>query len=145
MKPNSLLLAGFILLAAVSLRAADVTLSNLNTTVIIDPDSPAGIKSWVVDGVSHLKQQWFWYRIGTNLPALSIDTLTNRTVTQPNARQVEIVCQNAEVRITISLALLGGGTGSRAADLSYGLTLENLKTTNIVLHLLDHRPGFFDG
>ncbi len=64
------LLGGGLLCAALGMaspaQAAPITLVDHNSSVTIDPDSQAGMHDWVVDGVDHLFQQWFWYRIGSN-------------------------------------------------------------------------------
>lgn len=56
--------------------AADIILTDGSSTATIDPDSRDGMKSWVVDGVEHLQQQWFWYRSVAMTSEESIDTLT---------------------------------------------------------------------
>jgi hypothetical protein len=48
----------------VSAAWSDVILSDGNSTATFDPYSSAGLKSWEVDGINHIAQQWFWCRIG---------------------------------------------------------------------------------
>src|SRR5215471_5719398 len=52
------------------------TLTDNNSVAQIDPNGQAGMFSWTVDGVQNLFQQWFWYRVGTNGPENSIDTIS---------------------------------------------------------------------
>src|SRR5689334_7430194 len=43
-----------------------------------------------LSGGSFVKQQWFWYRIGTNDPESSIDTISPPIVTQPDSRRANV-------------------------------------------------------
>ena len=53
---------GLGLVAAPAMAAT--TLTDDNSTALIDLSSSAGLSSWKIDGKEHLNQQWFWYRVG---------------------------------------------------------------------------------
>jgi hypothetical protein len=61
--------------AAQPALATDYTLTDLNSSATISVDTQAGMYSWVVNGVSNLYQQWFWYRVGSTGGQASVDTL----------------------------------------------------------------------
>ena len=52
---------------------AQVALTDANSSANIDPFSTAGVdfrgmNNWTVDGVNHMFQQWFWFRVGEGGP-----------------------------------------------------------------------------
>jgi len=55
------------------------TLQDGNSLVTVDVGSQAGVTGWTVDGVDNLRQQWFWYRVGSSSEA-SIDTISPAAV-----------------------------------------------------------------
>jgi hypothetical protein len=61
--------------AAQPALATDYVLSDLNSSATVSTSTQAGMYSWVVNGVSNLYQQWFWYRVGTTGGQSSLDTL----------------------------------------------------------------------
>ena len=64
---------------AVAAHATPVVLTDGtsdNSSATIDPLAQSGQSTWVVSGVNHLAQQWFWYSVGTSAPQ-SISTLSN--------------------------------------------------------------------
>lgn len=69
-----------VLLAVLSVapvsHAATYILTNYNSTASIDTASQSGFYDWTVDGLNYLRQEQFWYRVGSTGPEHSIDTLT---------------------------------------------------------------------
>jgi hypothetical protein len=118
-------------------------LSDRNSMVVIDPASQAGMSSWTVDGVEHLRQQWFWYRVGTT-PEASIDTLTltNATASNANGRQGdEILTLNysgSGFELQIKYSLVGGTLGSRASGLSEQIMVTNTSFGPLDFHLFQY-------
>ena len=53
------------------------TLTDRNSIACVNtgPNNQQGMFDWYVDGVDQLSKQWFWYRIGSNGPEQSIDTI----------------------------------------------------------------------
>jgi hypothetical protein len=62
--------------AAPLAQALPVTLQDGSALVTIDPGSPDGVSGWAVDGITHLRTQWFWVRVGAAGPETSLDALT---------------------------------------------------------------------
>lgn len=67
---------GGLLGAAPAAQALPVTLQDGSALVTIDPGSQDGVSGWAVDGVTHLRTQWFWVRVGAAGPETSLDALT---------------------------------------------------------------------
>ena len=64
----------FMLAVTATAQAALYTLTDDNSTAVIEGGSSAGVGTWTIDGTDHMFQQWFWYRVGNTAEA-SIDTL----------------------------------------------------------------------
>ncbi len=61
---------------AASANATVHTLADGNSLVGVDDSSQAGMFAWQADGMNHLYQQWFWFRVnGVDSQEHSIDTL----------------------------------------------------------------------
>jgi hypothetical protein len=61
--------------AAEPAAAVPVTLQDGSAVVSIDPDSQDGVSGWAVNGITHLRTQWVWLRVGDTGPETSIDAL----------------------------------------------------------------------
>jgi hypothetical protein len=130
---------GLTLLAA-PMAKADVTLTDQNSTVIIDPTSQAGVHNWTVDGTNNLFQQWFWYRIGDDPTGQhSIDTISAPVITPfLGTRGVDLAYSNAALAAEVSYTLTGGSAGSHTSDLSEVLQLINTSADTITLHFFQY-------
>ena len=67
--------AGVIAFGAAGASAQIITLDDLNSTARFNIGSQVGQDTWLVDGVDHMFQQWFWYRADGDQFERSIDTL----------------------------------------------------------------------
>lgn len=115
--------------------SADLVLADDNSTMTIDPNSQAGMYSWVVDGTDHLYQQWFWYRVAGMDWEESIDTLDLDFAgvadsifdpdTDPEQGYLRYISANL-FEIEITLVLNGGGPGTRTSDLAESIEIINL-------------------
>ncbi|MEK6677761.1 MAG: hypothetical protein AABZ47_19175 [Planctomycetota bacterium] len=73
---GSVMLVAVASIATVSTtQAATFTITDQNSRASFDTTSQNGMYEWVVDGVNHLSQEWFWYRTGSMTSELSVDTL----------------------------------------------------------------------
>jgi len=73
--------AFFIFATSVCSYAA-MTLTDGNSSISLDPASPAGAYTWSVDGQEQLFKHWFWYRVSdttTDTPEHSVDTSSSST------------------------------------------------------------------
>jgi hypothetical protein len=84
-----------------------ITLTDGNTTAIVDPYSSAGMKYWSVNGQNQLNQQWFWYRIDGGAQQ-SIDTIGAPTLVT-NANTLTTTYANPNLSVAITYTLNGGG------------------------------------
>jgi hypothetical protein len=124
---------------------ADVMLTDLNSTVTIDPTSQAGINGWIVDGVNQLYQQWFWYRIGDSSGQSSIDTLSAPVITQITPKQVDLTYQNDQLKVEVDYTLTGGASGSHASDLGEIVRVTNVSSQAIPLRFFQYADFDLNG
>lgn len=107
--------------------SAIATLSDLNSNVQIDTDSQDGMFVWSVDGVDHLCQQWFWYRIGDQGPESSVETLGPAIVNQATPRYVTtLYSAPGSFNLQVDYLLTGGTAGSRTSDIAESIRIVNL-------------------
>ena len=106
---------------------ASVILQDLNSKAEVDLTSGAGVYSWTVDGIENLRQQWFWYRVGTVGPELPLDTIGQPVVKtsdgdwDPGDERVIARYANPTgggLVVTIDYILTGGPVGSGASDMA---------------------------
>jgi len=124
--------------------ANPVTLVDDNSTATIDYESSDGMYSWIVDGVDHLYQQWFWYRVGSQGGEASIDTLTlgNHGATDTNFDGdddtffVEYLGGGFSVEIRFSLD--GGTPLSGGADMAEQITVHNMTGGSMDFHFFQY-------
>lgn len=130
-----LVLAMAVLISPAS--AAVYTLSSGNSTVTIDPASPYGMTSWVVDGVNQLAEQWWYYRIGETGVAL-INTLGNPVVTQTNPRTLTLQYYGQFVDFSVKYTLMGGPVGSGTASIGEQASIKNKTAALLPFHLFEY-------
>ena len=128
--------------------AMGVTMVDRNSTVVVDPDSANGINSWTVDGIDHMFQQWFWYRIGPDGPESSIDTLGAVAVGSadidghPGDELLSLTYtgagETAGITLNVLLTLSGGLPGSGASDLAEIITIDNTSGGSVNFHLFQY-------
>jgi hypothetical protein len=130
---------------ATTANASVVTLTDGNSTVAIDPDSQAGVYSWMVDGNNNLYQQWFWYRVGSTGGQSSIDTISAPTVTPIGSNIVDITYSNSLLSIDVRYSLLGGPAGSFTSDLAEQIRITNLSGRPLDLHFFQYSDFDLNG
>jgi len=134
----TLLLAAIVAcgLMTTTASAAVINLQDLNSTVTINSGTSDGMESWVVDGIEHMYQQWFWYRVGNN-PEDSIDTLLHNDavdvkVTNGNFNagddraKLRYTDPNGQFQILVDYVLTGGLAGTNTSDVAETITINNL-------------------
>src|ERR1041385_4413826 len=82
-------------LGFVRAAAAPVVLFNGNSSITLDPTSPAGISDWIVDGQDLLHQQWFSFGIGSGAMS-SIETIGTPTILRPNDGTIQLTYANSQ-------------------------------------------------
>jgi hypothetical protein len=124
----------------VSVRAyavAGVTLADLNSTVTMDPYSQAGVNQWLVDGTSALKQQWFWYRVGS-VAEKSIDTLGVPVITSTASNSVKLTYGVGNFDVQVTYTLNGALPGSGTSDLGEQIKINNYTTNAMDFHFFQY-------
>jgi len=126
--------------------AAIITLEDANSTAVWDLDSSAGQKDWIVDGVDHMTQQWFWYRVGSSGREYSIDTLTLGTSTTVDTNGngkddllfVEYTSTALSFTVSLKFILTGGTTGSSNSDIMESVKVVNTGSESLDFHLFQY-------
>jgi hypothetical protein len=139
-------LALFIMGCLSSLSLADnITLTDDNSIVTVNPTSQSGMNSWIVDGKSCDAKQWFWYRIGTSGPEQSIDSLplTGSTCVDSDTDgggydTINLTYENAQLQIYVQLRLMGSDPGTGNSDISEIIKLKNKTTSYMDLHFFQY-------
>jgi hypothetical protein len=129
---------GWLLLCAAGPAAAvPVTLQDGSALVSVDPGSQDGVSAWAVNGIAHLRTQWFWLRVGDAGPETSLDTLaeTARVASDGNGDGQDDTLSLSladpqqrfalELRWTLTGSPFGPPTASASSSLSLDLTLTN--------------------
>jgi hypothetical protein len=75
MKRAALLGSALAVLATATVTTASPVLVDRNSTLEVDPYSPAGLYNWTVDGVDAMRTESFWYRIGDTGPEHPVSDL----------------------------------------------------------------------
>lgn len=121
----------------IAARAHTLSLTDNNSTIIIDPHSSAGFFSWVVDGIPHLNQEWSWLRFGGaafESPVSSLFLVTDTIL--PGVPEIFMVWQDIPIPpppipppvpglvVIASYSLIGGppGSGISQVQQKYGFT-----------------------
>lgn len=106
-------------------------LTDGNSSVDVNASTQAGVNNWSVDGVDHLNQQWFWFRVGNNAEQ-SIDTLSLLNTQLADADndgggddKVTLTYEGTGFEIEVSFTLKGGLIGSGDSDLGETITITN--------------------
>ncbi len=132
------LLSGLLFSAPASADVVVLTSNNstatFNTGANPSPPGPSlttGQTSWFVDGVSHLKRQWFWYRVGDVSGESAIDTLFQTAIDTSVPNQLGVQYGNAPTAdastffVTLTATLSGGSPGSFTSDLEETIEIDN--------------------
>jgi len=110
------------------------TLTDGNSVAEFDLTSAAGLQNWFVDGIDHLQQQWFWYRVGALGQETSIDNLTlsmaklSDTNEDPGMDTLYVKYLGTNVKLELTFLLTGGSTGSYMSDIAETIRITNTST-----------------
>jgi len=119
------------------------TMTSLNSSVGINVNAggstPAGMASWLVDGVNQVQQQWFYYRIGDSSANQSIDTIGSASVLQTaNTLSVSYTNSPSTYYFTVKYTLTGGSLGSGQSSLGETVRFFNTSPNSLALSLFDY-------
>ncbi len=141
------MLAAICLVLTAPVRG-DTVLQDNNSTAYIDTDGGTGMTSWVVDGVDHLSQQWFWYRVGNAAEAplanggnliLVGEIASNGDFDVGNEHMVALY-RDVDNRFTIQVTfdLNGGLPGNSTSDIAEVITINNLTNSSLDFHFYQY-------
>lgn len=122
-------------------QAQIVTLTDNNSTAMINPSSQAGMFNWSVQGQNQLFQQWFWYGIGNNA-VHSIDTISAPTISLSGTRGMTAVYSSQNFNLSIDYLLSGGSVlpvgGSAVAGIGETIRIINTSSTSLPFHFYQY-------
>jgi len=140
-------LAGLFLAAAMPAMAVPTVynLTDDNSTISVDLDGGTGINNWVVDTITHLETQWFWYRTGAMTDEASISTLTltaNKGATDTNfdgnLDTAYVKYAGAGFTLELRTSLDGGAAGTNYSTVAEQITIKNTGAANLTFHLFQY-------
>ena len=119
-----------------------VTLTHNNSSAQINTSSSnptnAGMFNWNVDTVNQLKQQWFWFRVGSAGPEQLINSISAPSIVQPDSRRANISYFNGAFGVEVDYLLTGASAGSRSSDISESITITNGTAAPLVFHFYQY-------
>ena len=123
----------------------DVFLSDGNSIAEFDFESEAGMYTWEVDAISHLWQQWFWYRLGAAGGEVSLDTLplvsgplTSDTNSDGNDDAVSLTYNGVGLNVEMRFVLVGGEPNSHTSTIYETITITNVGQDTLDLHFFQY-------
>ena len=141
---TAVVLAGFLPPVAQGVVVM-VPLQDRNSTLDVFVQGGFGMTDWMVDGVSHLPIQWFWYRIGPTggeqpVEALGlIDYRVSDTDWDVGGEHLAVLYGNPNaLTVELSFTLAGGNAGSRQSDIAETITITNHGTSTLELHFFQY-------
>jgi hypothetical protein len=124
-------------------HAAIFNLVDDNSTTTIATHSQANMLNWVVDGVNHLNQQAFWYRVG-NVAETSLHTLpiglqgATDTDFDGNLEHLYVRYNGAGFFAEVNYSLDGGALGSGASDIGEQITITSTSALPLDFHFFQY-------
>lgn len=136
--------SAFVLVGVIAPATAAITLTDGNSLVEIDETSQAGMGTWMVDGVDHLFQQWYWIRINQS-PEVSVDAIGAPNVTLYGSNIAVVSYSNALVQVDMTFVLTGGTPGSNTSDIAESIRVINRTDRAFHLSLFEYDDFDLDG
>ena len=127
----------FIVAAGTSFGSPVFTLTDQNSVAQFDVGSQAGQFNWTVDGVSHVYQQWFWYRVGDSGPEASLDTISAPVATLVG-NYLNVQYFGAGFDATLKFLLTGGQAGSGTSDIAETIRINNTSGAELPFHFFQY-------
>ncbi len=129
---------GVVLAACGSAEAHTRHLNDNNAQVTIGVDDNFGMGQWIVDGVSQMNQQQFWYRNGNSGGEKPISALNLLNEDQPAANLLNVLYGNSAFTIEINYTLTGGANGSGYATIGEQIKITNLSANPLDFHFFQY-------
>jgi uncharacterized protein (TIGR03382 family) len=147
---RSVLVCSGAMLGIASLSAAQqFTLSDGNSSARFNTNTAAGQDQWVVNGLNHMNQQWFWIRAGTDTRENSLNTLVQQSVATVDTNAfsdnrvdtLSVLYRDTNNRFSVeaNFTIRGGGGTSFLSDITEQLRITNIQSTgNLTLSLFEY-------
>ena len=143
------LAAGLMVIAGATPASAEfinpsvITLSDRNSSAQIDLGDQRGMYNWTIDGVNHLNQQWFWYRVGNTGGEQPINALTLDSYSLSEAgNSLDVTYTGAAAGTTfavdVNYLLTGGAVGSRWSDIAETIRIRNTGQASLDFHFFQY-------
>jgi hypothetical protein len=131
--------------AAQTSRAANIILTNGNSSVTINPTSSAGLENWSINGQNQINQEWFWFRVGGTGGQSSLDTLGSPKIslldTTGDGKDDTAMLtygSSSGIQVTVTYSLTGGSNSSSTSDLGETIRINNNGSSSVNYHLFDY-------
>ena len=132
--------------AAAQAHADLIDLYDVNSEANFDTLSQSGMSNWLVDGVDHLFQQWFWYRTGAMGSESSLDTLAQLGIfatdtnpfTDPRDDTLAVLYGGSGYTVELLYTLRGGALGSNVSDVTEQIIITNTGTSALEFHFFQY-------
>jgi hypothetical protein len=137
---SAILLALLLVTASLAVNADPITLTDAfgpNSTVNIDATTQAGVYEWIIDGVNHMSQNSYWFRIGDG-PITPITALGAPTITPVLDMMCEVLYSGQLFDAKISYMLMGADEDSGQSDLAQILSITNNSDSVLDLHFYEY-------
>lgn len=121
---------------------ADIVLQDANSSATVNTVN--GMISWVVDGRSHLNNQWFWYRVGNAGGEKSIGTLTLSksfafdTNDDGVNNGLTLTYKGVGFRLETTYLLTGGEAGTSHSDIAEIIKITNTGSSWLDFHFFQY-------
>jgi len=121
-------------------EAANVGVSDGNSSMTLDNGSSSGMHTWIVDGVDHLFQQWFWFRVGDQGGESSIDDLPLLGSSVDEFFNTILLSYGSAngLEIRTQYVLTGGSNGSGNSDIGETINILNHGGAAIEMHFFQY-------
>ena len=136
------LLAMGMMVGSAGAQVYNLTSGNATASINAGGGSgPLGLNSWVVDGISQAKQQWYYYGIGAAANQ-SVDSMGNLTLNSQTASSVQFTYANAasspDYKVTLYYNLTAAANGSGISGMGETATFYNLSANPLTLRFFDY-------
>ncbi len=129
------------LLATQTTKAQDHTITDNNSSIGLNVANggfgPAGLTSWVVDGVDQLSRQSFFYRVGSG-QEYTLDNITASPLVNLSGNNIEVTYANASFGVKLSYTLQGYAAGTGRSGATLGINLINYQASPLDFHLFQY-------
>jgi hypothetical protein len=138
--------AGMIQSAA-TVRADYVAIHDRNSSAYFETDDTQfGMYGWDVDYTDHMYQQWFWFRVGSTGPEMSLDSLTQLGIASTDTNPfldnrmdtLSVLYGGSGFMVDVTYTLRGGSVGSGDSDIGEQITIINTGDEELDFHFFQY-------